>query len=377
MCQSASWPNRPGWTGISARSAARRTILITAAALVLTACADEGGGAPVTVPVLTVSVAEPQQTDIGRRVAAAGTIQPWQEVSIGAEVGGYRLAELRADVGDRVRRGQVLARLDTAVLEADLRELEAAAAEARASLAEAEANADRARSLKATGTLSAREADQLITGGATARARLQAAEARLSAGRLRLSFTEVRATDDGVIAARSATPGQVVSAGTELFRLVRRGRLEWRAEIQERDFARIRPGLTATLDGMSGSTTGRVRTVSPGIDAGTRTGMAYIDLPADSPLRAGMFAQGGIDVGSVPGLTVPAKALVQRDGFDYLFALRPDGTVEQRRVTRGTTADGRIEIVSGLAAADRVVVDGAGFLRDGDAVRLAPGGAGP
>lgn len=341
-----------------------------AAALTLAACSDETAAPAAAPPVLTVSTTMPVQAEVARGIAAAGTVQPWQEVTIGTEVGGYRLAEIRAEVGDHVRRGQVLARLDTSVLAADLREQDAAVAEARAALDEAQANAGRARSLKATGALSARDSDQLITGAATARARLEAAEARLGAVRLRLSFADVRAPDDGVISARLATPGQIVASGTELYRLIRRGRLEWRAEVQEHDFVAVRPGLASVLDGSG--TRGRVRAVTPSIDATTRVGTAYVDLPPDTTLRAGMFVQGRIEAGVVPGLTVPQRALVQRDGFDYLFVLRPAGTVEQRRVTRGSALGGQVEIVGGLGAADRVVVDGAGFLRDGDAVRLAP-----
>jgi RND family efflux transporter MFP subunit len=179
-----------------------------------------------------------------------------------------------------------------------------------------------------------------------------------------------------VILARLASPGQIVAAGTELYRLIRRGRLEWRAEVQERDLARVQAGQRVELAGVSGRVSGRVRTVSPAIDPATRTGTVYVDLPVDAPLKAGMFAEGLVEVGAAPGLMVPARAVVQRDGFDYLFVLRQDSTVEQRRITRGTTEGDGVEIVAGLAAADRVVVDGAGFLRDGDLVRVAAAGAG-
>lgn len=340
--------------------------------LLLAACSDEPAVPAAAPPVLTVTTTGPVRTDIARSVSAAGTVHAWQEVSIGAEVGGYRLAGLHADVGDQVRRGQVLARLDASILTADLRELEAAVAEAHAMRAEAEANAVRARALKGSGALSARDADQLVTGAATAGARVQAAEARLAAGRLRLAFAEVRAPDDGVISARTANAGQVVGTDTELFRLIRRGRLEWRAEVQERDFIHMRPGLVTTLDSVNGRSSGRIRTVSPAIGVNTRVGIVYVDLPADTPLRAGMFATGYIAIGRTPGLTVPEKALVRRDGFDYVFVLRAGDSVEQRRVDRGMAQDDQVEITAGLAADDRIVVAGAGFLRDGDVVRVAP-----
>lgn len=337
-----------------------------AIALVLAGCSRHAAPDAESGAVLTVTATPPVEAEVVQQVSASGSVVAWQEVSIGAEIGGYRLAEVSAEVGDRVRKGQVLASLDASVLEADLRQAEAGRAEAVAALAEADANAERARTLKASGALSGREADQLITGAATARARLQSADAQLAAARLRVSFAQLRAPDDGVISARSANPGQIVTAGTEMFRLIRRGRLEWRAEVQERDFMRVRAGLAAAI----GDVKGRVRTVSPGIDARTRTGTAYVDLPADSSLRAGMFAEGSIEVGRAQGLAVPEKALVQLDGFDYLFVLKPGNTVEQRRVARGASFGGQVEITSGLAAGESVVIEGAGFLRDGDAVRV-------
>lgn len=321
--------------------------------------------------MMTVSVVAPAVRPIEQRVAASGSILPWQEVTVGTELSGYRLASLNADVGSRVRKGQVLATIDAAVLRAELQQHQADVAEAEASLAEAEANASRARALKDTGALSARDADQLLTGERTARARLESAKARLATADLRLQYTQVRAPDDGVISSRTATPGQMVNAGAELFRLIRQGRLEWRAELQESDFARVRPGMPVQLTDVGGQQVdGKVRAVAPSLDDNTRLGVAYVDLPETASLRAGMFAQGHIIAGGADGLTVPFKAVVPRDGYSYVFVVGANDVVAQRRVELGIKQGGFAAVTSGLAANERIVLDGAGFLKDGDRVTI-------
>ncbi len=175
-------------------------------------------------------------------------------------------------------------------------------------------------------------------------------------------------------------PGQVVAAGAELLRLIRDGRIEWRAELAEQDLIRVRPGAEVVLSGPAGTEVrGRVRAVSPGLDPETRTGLVYADLPEPGAFRAGMFAQGRIVLGSDPATVLPREAIVYRDGLPYVFVLKaPEaGTdaalarVEQRRITIGVQQGEVTEITGGVTAADRVAARGAGFLSDGDLVRIA------
>src|SRR5690606_17074369 len=143
------------------------------------------------------------------------------------------------------------------------------------------ANAARARELQTTGALSAQQINQYLTAERTARARLEAQRAAGRAQQLRLSNTRVLAPDDGVISARSATVGAVLPAGQELFRLIRKGRLEWRAEVPATDLARIEPGMAVTVTAGGGAPiAGKVRVVAPTVDAQTRNGIVYVDLQA-------------------------------------------------------------------------------------------------
>ena len=343
-------------------------------AVLLAACSDdEVPVATAAAPSLSVSVATPVQRTLPRRISASGSIAAWEEMVLGVELGGQRIARIDVEVGDTVRAGQALLVLDTRSLGMELRQAEAALAQADANLAVASANARRGERLKREQLIAASEADQLIAGEATARAQRLTALAQVENARLRIGFATLRAPDDGVISARLAQPGQVVTAGAELLRMIRDGRLEWRAELPEAELIRVTPGLPVEVRGADGGVVaGTVRAVSPALDATSRTGTVYADLPDAGSLRAGMFAAGDVLLDAAPALTVPDQALVERDGYRHVFVVGEGDVVAQRRVETGARQDGVVEIRSGIGPADRVVVNGAAFLAEGDRVRIVP-----
>lgn len=340
--------------------------------LALAACSKDDT-APAATPSLTVSVALPEQQALPRRITASGSVAAWEQMALGVELSGQRVAEVLVEVGDVVSAGQPLLRLDTRSLQMDVRQAEAALAQAEATLAVASANARRGERLKREQLIAASEADQLIAGELGAQAQRQTARAQLDNARLRLGFATLRAPDDGVISQRMVQPGQVVAAGAEMLSLIRKGRLEWRAELPETDLIRITPGVPVELRGPDGAAVaGQVRAVSPALDARSRTGVVYADLPEPGALRAGMYAQGDFVLAAVPARTLPDTAVVERDGYRYVFVLGEGDVVAQRRVELGTRQDGVVEVREGLQADERVVIEGAGFLADGDLVRVVP-----
>ncbi|MEO5794635.1 MAG: efflux RND transporter periplasmic adaptor subunit, partial [Rhodoferax sp.] len=186
----------------------------------------------------------------------------------------------------------------------------------------------------------------------------------------RLKNTQVLAPDSGVISARSATVGAVLGSGTELFRMVRQGRLEWRAEVTAAELGRVRVGGSATVRAADGTRVqGKVRMVAPTVDVQTRAGLVYVDLPA-SALKAGMYATGDFVLGKSNALTVPQTAVVVRDGFSYVYRVNADSRVAQLKVQTGRQVGDRVEITSALPADARLVAIGGGFLADGDLVRV-------
>ena len=339
------------------------------------AAQDNKAPAPAK-PSLTVTTAVPRRVELPVTLSANGNIAAWQEASVGAETGGQRLTDVKANVGDRVRKGQVLATFAGDTLRAEAAQARAALAEAEAAAAEAAANAERARGLQTTGALSAAQINQYLTAEKTAKARVQAARASFEAQQVRVNQTQVVAPDDGVISSRTATVGAVVGSGTELFRLIRQGRLEWRAEVTSTELARVRPGTRTVVTAASGAQLeGRVRMIGPTVDPQTRAALVYVDLkplpgPAEGSARAGMFARGEFELGRSPALTVPQQAVVLREGFSYVMRVNPDSRVTQLKVQTGRLVNGQVEIASGLPADARVVASGGSFLNDGDLVRV-------
>ncbi len=342
-----------------------------------------GASGARSAAALSVEVVSPQRMPWALRLTAHGAVSAWQEAIVGAELGGQRLVAVQADVGDVVRKGQVLARFATDAVSSDEQSARAALAEAQALAAEARANADRTRSLQGSGALSPQDAQRSLTAEATALARVSSAQAQVATQALRLRQTQVLAPDDGVVSTRTATVGAVGQAGQELFRLVRQGRLQWRAEVPASDLPRVRSGQVArlTVPGVSQPLEGRVRMVSPTVDAQTRNGLVYVDLPATAlaqGVRPGMFASGQLEQGTAVGMTLPQSAVALQDGFNYVFQLE-GSQVRRLKVQVGRREGERIEVVSGLQPNAQVVAAGVGLLNDGDTVRVvatpAQGGA--
>ena len=334
-------------------------------------------------PALTVALVQAQSRDVPMTLAANGSVAAWQEAILGAEVNGLRLKEVSAQVGDSVKRGQVLALFAAESVEAEVAQSRAAVAEAEATLAEARANAERAQSIAASGALSTQQVAQYATAEKTAQARLDSARAQLAVQQLRLNHTRLVASDDGIISARTATQGAVVPQGQELFRLIRKGRLEWRGEVTATELTRLKVGQTVavTAGGAgtgagAGAIQGRLRMIGPTVDVATRNALVYVDLPdaMRKGFRPGMFARGEFGLGSSSALTVPQDAVVLRDGFSYVFRATVAGSdtrVARVKVDTGRRVEDRVEILRGLAPNDRIVASGVAFLADGDLVKVS------
>lgn len=322
---------------------------------------------------LTVTVVSPEQQNWKQVFTANGNIAAWQEVVISSELSGQRLTRVNVNVGDEVKRGQILAEINSETIRADLAAAKASYAEAQAVLADAITNNKRIQQLKNTGAISAQESTQYQTSQATAQARLDAAKAQIESNQLRLAQTQVVSPDNGVISARTATVGSLAQTGQELFRLIRDHRLEWRAEVTTTDLYKLKQGMTAHVispDPSQPKVTGQVRMIAPVIDPQTRYGLVYVDLPTTQAIRMGMFVKGEFDLGEKTAITIPQTALLLRDGFSYVFVLDKNNRVTQKKVTTGRRQNDRVEILD-LPLNVKVVSSGTGFLTDGDLVNVA------
>jgi RND family efflux transporter MFP subunit len=348
------------------------TLIVTFPFFVEAANDTSKGSVQATKPALSVNVTKPTKLEINQQVIANGSLAAWQEAIISAEANGLKITEVRVNVGDRVKQGDVIAVLQSDIVRAELAQVEGSLAEAIANALEARVQTDRAKSLQVQGFFSNAQLSQALATDAIAQARVQSARAAVQLQTVRLSQTQVKSPDAGVISNRQATIGSVVNSGTELFRLIRQGRLEWRAEVTASDIGRIKVGAPVRITAASGQVLqGKVRMVAPSVDAQTRNALVYVDLTDQiGSARAGMYAKGEILLGQSKAMTVPQTAVVLRDGFSYVYTVGADQKVTQTKVQTGRLSGDRQEILSGINSDDQVVVSGGAFLNSGDTVRV-------
>lgn len=333
------------------------------------------GSSTVAKAALSVEITRPAIMQWPMTLVLNGSIYPWQEALVSAEISGLRIQQIMADVGTQVSKGQPLVMLADETVRADLQKQLATVDRDKAALAEAKSNADRAREIKDSGALSAQKINEYVIAEQTARANLALSEAELENQKIRLRQTKVVAPDDGVISSRSANLGNVVSSGAELFRLVRQGRIEWRGEVNADQQTALHAGQLVRLTLSGGRTVnGKVRLISPTVDNNTRNALVYVDIPKDSA-KPGMYVQGEVDIGQQQGVAVPLSAVTYRDGFAYVFELAPADAqglskVIQRKVQTGRSHGEQIELLGSLNTQAQFVLSGGAFLNDGDIVKV-------
>jgi RND family efflux transporter MFP subunit len=380
MITSSALTNLGSYLPQSRRGRLLAAIGVTVALLAALIMVLRGGSTRMHAPVAAaaaqaVTTRTLETMQVARGVTANGTVYAWQEVIVGPEVGGYRVAAVNVEVGDHVRKGQELVQLSEDLLASDVASKRANLEQAQASLENADSAYRRATSLSGSGALSQSDVDKLRAEELAARARVEVSKAELQASDLRLRHTRVTAPDDGVITARSVNVGQVAQVGTEMLRLLRKGRVEWRAEIPESRIREIRVGQTVRLTTADGAQLdGKVRTIAPTIESSTRAGLVYVDIPSTGgAARPGMFARGEILLGESAAGMVPLSSVVTQDGYTYVFVVNDQQLVVRRRVETGAVRDKQIEILGGVQPGERIVDKGAGFLKDGDRVRVIVG----
>ena len=327
-----------------------------------------------TVPPL-VTVVVPSLGNVASTVSLTGQISAQNDMPIGVEGDGGRVAAVLVEPGDHVRRGQVLARLNPLTAQSQVEGAEAALDELRANAAAAQA--EYARAERARDSFSAEEFERRRTAALTAQAKVKAAEAQLSEAHTRWQRTTVVAPSDGIVLTRAVEVGQIAMPGAApLFRLARGGEIEMRGQVAEQDMPRLKVGQDAVvrLDGVAQPFTGRVWQISAIIDTVTRQGSVRISLPAaDQNLRPGAFARADVQAGATVGVILPQTAVLSDEQGNYALIVGADDKVERRGITvAGAHSEGLL-VSSGLTGNERVVAIAGAFLRTGEQVQVAPG----
>lgn len=328
---------------------------------------------------LSVTLAPPQRLMWPVVLETNGRLQAWHEAVIASETVGQRIESVNADVGSVVKQGEVLAQLSDETLRNTIVQQEATVLSAEAALDQAKADADRARALTSgrSGAISAQQASEYFVAERKADADLASARAALASSKLDLERTKVVAPDGGMISARSAALGAVVSTGTELFRLIRQNRIEWQAEVPLRFLRDVKVGTKVAIPTPIGTeVAGEVRLISPVASETTGRVTVFVALtpPEGAPMPpTGIMVSGRFDLGQAEALTVPATATSMRDGFTYVFTLEPGSDparVNRERVETGRRIGDRVEITSGLTGDEQVVQAGGAFLSEGSVVHV-------
>jgi HlyD family secretion protein len=332
----------------------------------------------------TVTVARAVRREIAEEVHVSGTLVPREEVMVSPEVDGMAVTEILVEEGDRVTKGQVLARLSRSAVEAEGAQAEASIAQARAQIAEAQASVfenqqalDRAKELVKTKNVSQAVYEQRMSAWQVSDAKLTAAEQNLKVAEaqkqqvdLRLARTEIKAPTAGIVSRRNIRLGAIVSMVAEpSFRLIEDGAIELQADVVDATLARFQTGQNAHISaaGATEPLNGTIRLISPEVDSTTRLGRVRVALPLDAKVSIGSFASGVIEIGRQTAVTVPISAVTSSAGKNTVQIVA-DNKITTRDVEIGLRSPTRVELKSGVAADELVVARAGSFLRDGDAV---------
>ncbi|APH72832.1 efflux RND transporter periplasmic adaptor subunit [Aquibium oceanicum] len=346
-----------------------------------------------------IRVVPAQRRELVETLEVTGSVVPREEAAVGIDLSGMIVLELHADQGDMVKKGDLLAVLDKAMLETQRAQVVANRAQAEASIAQvraqitdaeigvrqADEGLERARRLQEKGIAAQSQLDNAVNAYDSAQAKLVSAQKALAASEaqlgvidaqmrnidLQIEKTEVKAPADGLILARNATLGGIVGASVgPLFRIAIDGQLELAADVPETVLPRLSAGLKANvrLPGMDEAIPAEIRMIEPEVDQKLRMGTIRIALSAEENVRAGNFARGSIELLRREGVAVPSTALVYRGSDGFLQRLDGDDKVSTVPVVLGARADGYVEILEGLAEGDEVVSRAGTFVADGDAI---------
>lgn len=375
----------------SLRGATFTTLAVAlAGATLLSSCQRTAEVPAVEVrPVRTITI---EARNNAGMVALTGTVQAQTEINESFRIDG-RLIERTVDVGDTVRPGQTIARLDPENEESGLQAARAGLAAAQARLGEARTNFTRMRDLIVDSAVSRAQYEQAEAALKTAEAGVLTAQEQVNLSQNRLSYTRLVSNVAGVVTARGPEPGEVVSAGRMIIQVARDGARDAVFDVpaQIKNAVALNPkiGVTRNQAGPAGSAgtydlsvalamnpgvsaIGRVREVSPRADPVTGTfavRVRLIDPPA--AMLLGSTVTGRMQLAGAPAIQVPATALMRADGRTSVWVFdKASGTVSLRNIELGNADANNVQVASGLKPGEVVVTAGAQALRPGQKVRL-------
>lgn len=320
----------------------------------------------------SMRVTRVEARDLADEFIATGRLVVREEAAVGSELPGYRVATVYVDEGDWVKQGQAMAKLDDALLQAQIAQAEATLATQRANVDFKKSQLSRAESLEQEGAFSKELLEQRRMETAGAQASLAASQAQVNEMKVRQSRMILRAPVAGMVLQRAIRPGEIstAAAATTYFRIARDGLIELDAEMPDAKLAYLKEGSPAVVTLTTGETVqGKVRFISPRVDQNTSLGRARIELPFDAALRPGSFAEARFGSSAASVLTVPAGAIRYEAGGPSVMLVNENNSVKQVPVKLGERSGDYVQLIEGPAAGSRVLAVGASFTLDGDVIQ--------
>ena len=320
-----------------------------------------------------LTIVEPRVLE--RSLPLTGSLMPLTEATVKAKVAG-ELVEVAAREGDSVKQGQMLARIDLTEVQARVAARQADVEAAKAQLVWAEKNRGTQKALLDKAFISQNAFDNIQSNFDVAAAKLRAADADLVAARKSLGDAVLVAPFSGIVSLRHAQPGERVALDAKVVSIVDLSRLQLEASVPPAAIGQVKVGqaMSFRVEGFGErGFAGRIERINPAATAGSRSISVYAVIDnREGLLRGGMFAQGALTLSRIEGaLAVPASAVREEIGQTYVYAIE-DGLVKRKNVKVGPPDPaGRVQVLDGLAAGDRIVRVNLGSLREGVAARLA------
>ncbi|MCH8685815.1 efflux RND transporter periplasmic adaptor subunit [Pedomonas mirosovicensis] len=332
--------------------------------------ADDGQTAEKAGAAPRVTVLVPGASQVTARIKVTGTISAQYDMPVSVEGDGGRVAAVLVEAGDWVKKGQVMARINTDVLRPQVAQLAAALDEAKADARLAVAEYERVKAVSGSGAISREDVERRAASAETAQARAKVAAAQLEEAKARLARAEIRAPADGRVLVRAVEVGQAASPGVILFRVAKDGLVELRGEVAEQDMPSLKVGQKATvrITGVDRDFAGKVWLLGPTIDPESRLGTVRVALTSNPLLRPGAFAHGFVLAGEAKKPVLPHSALQADSKGAFVYVVGGDNKIARRAVRLGTTTAKGVVIEEGLVGSERVVATAGAFLREGEAI---------
>lgn len=332
---------------------------------------DKKGVAPHPASVISVKAVKQEKKLFKNSFKASGEISAWQEIIVSSELEGLMIEEVYVEVGDKVKKGQLLASYNSRAIEIELNGSKAKVEELKITHDEARLNLERAQKLHNENSIS----EQELQGGEVyelrSAAQLKSARAQVNKFELMLEQVKVLAPDDGTILSKFIEVGHVTKLTQELFRIQRQSRIEWLAKVDVNHLNMIRQEQFAVIFLNDDQTLqGKVRMIAPEVNRHSQYGLVYVDLPSHELLLPGMFFSGQFDVGEYEALALPSSSIQFKHGFSYVKVIGEDGSITERKIIVGKYFKHYYEIISGLLIEEDVVKSGVEFLGTGDYVTV-------